>query len=137
MMKAIIRIRGKPGMNADEEERLMRSQLRRKYACIVVNADNKYELFLKKIRNSVAYGDIDDETLLQLIEKRAKPMVKTKKIDAKKIMEEFKKNIKSKDIKPFFSLHPPRGGIKSKIHYPKGILGDNGKEINSLVRRML
>jgi len=41
------------------------------------------------------------------------------------------------ELKPFFRLHPPRGGLKnSKEPFPKGVLGYN-KEINELVERML
>ena len=47
-----------------------------------------------------------------------------------------KKNTKGK-LKPFFRLHPPRKGIKSKKHYPKGVLGNHGKKINELLERML
>ncbi|KKL95423.1 hypothetical protein LCGC14_1854700, partial [marine sediment metagenome] len=41
------------------------------------------------------------------------------------------------NLKPFFRLHPPRKGIKSKLHFPKGVLGDNKEKINDLVLRML
>ena len=40
-------------------------------------------------------------------------------------------------IKPFFRLHPPRGGIRSKVHYPEGVLGNHKEKINELVERML
>ena len=94
---------------------------------------------LQKIRNFVAYGDITDETLLELIQKRAKSSSK-KKIDAKSVVEQLKKkDLSELDIKPFFRLHPPRGGIDSKLHFPLkgGVLGDNKDKINDLVRRML
>ena len=62
------------------------------------------------------------------------------KIDAKKTAEELeKKNLNELGLKPFFSLHPPRGGIESKKHFGvgKGVLGDNKKAINKLLERML
>jgi hypothetical protein len=40
-------------------------------------------------------------------------------------------------LKGFFRLHPPRKGIKSKLQYPKGVLGDNKESINKLIERML
>ena len=40
-------------------------------------------------------------------------------------------------LKPFFGLHPARGGIDSKYHYPKGVLGDHGENINKLIMKML
>jgi glycosyltransferase involved in cell wall biosynthesis len=43
------------------------------------------------------------------------------------------------NLKPFFSLHPPRKGINSKKHFgvKKGVLGDNKEQINDLIKRML
>ena len=46
------------------------------------------------------------------------------------------KTLDGSGIKPFFRLHPPRGGINTKYHFPKGVLGEN-KEINKLILRML
>jgi hypothetical protein len=40
-------------------------------------------------------------------------------------------------LKGFFRLHPPRKGIDSKLQYPKGVLGNNKKDINKLIERML
>jgi len=94
---------------------------------------------LQAVRNFVAYGNIDDSTLTLLIEKRASSTDK-KKIDAKSVVEQLKKkSLSDLNIKPFFRLHPPRGGIDSKLHFPlkKGVLGDNKDKINDLVRRML
>jgi len=58
-------------------------------------------------------------------------------MDEKKVIEEINDGKKSKIIKPYFRLHPPRKGIKSKLHYPKGVLGNHGEEINKLLERML
>ena len=40
-----------------------------------------------------------------------------------------KKGLEELGLKPFFRLHPPRGGIESKKHFGvgKGVLGDNKK----------
>ena len=93
------------------------------------------------MRNHVAYGDIDKETLSFLLQKRALPKNSSKKINVEKLLDEIeKKDISSLDIKPFFRLHPPRGGIDSKKHFGtsrKAVLGDNKEKINPLVRRML
>ena len=75
---------------------------------------------LKKVKDFVAYGEITEATYKELKDKRG---VKDP-------------NNKGK-LKPFFRLHPPRKGIKSKVHFPKGILGNNGDKINDLVERML
>jgi large subunit ribosomal protein L30 len=94
---------------------------------------------LTHVRNFIAYGPVDQATLTELIAKRGQ-VVKGKKIDPAKVAAEVeKKSLEELGLKPFFRLHPPRGGIKSKLHYPLkgGVLGDNKKDINTLVRRML
>ena len=138
-MIAIIRIKGLVEVPENIQERLIRINLRRKYNLILMNETENNLRILNKIRNYVAYGKISKEVLIELIEKRAVSF-KNKKIDASKIAEEIeKKNIEDLGIRPFFSLHPPRGGINTKSHFPikKGVLGDNKEKINELIRRML
>lgn len=139
-MIIVIRISGMVGISHDVKETLYRLRLRRKYSAVLIKPSPETLKLIKKVRNFVAYGDIDNETLKELIEKRAQPVDKGKKIDAKKIILELeKKSLQSLGLKPFFRLHPPRKGIESKKHFGvgKGILGDNKKKINELVRRML
>jgi len=116
---AVIRISGIVGVPEDIENTLYRLRLRRKYVCVVIDADDKsLQGLLDKVKFYVAYGEISKETHDKLIKARGK-----KDIDGK--------------LKPFFRLHPPRGGIKSKIQYPKGVLGNNKEDINKLIERML
>ncbi len=117
-MIAVIRIRGQVGLNKEVKETLFRLRIRRKYACVVFEKPNQAQLgAIKKMRNFISYGEISEETYKKLVEARGK---------------------KDKDgkLKPFFRLHPPRKGAKTKFHYPKGILGEN-KEIDKLIERML
>ena len=103
-------------LNRDIAETFNRLNLRKKYSCVVFKEPSKVELgMIKKLRNFIAYGEIDEETYKKLVEARAK------------------KNCK------IFRLHPPRKGIDSKKHFGvnKGVLGNNGKEINKLIERML
>lgn len=95
---------------------------------------------LKILRNYIAYGEIDKETLHELIKKRSQPLKKGQKINAESVISELeKKDISNLSIKPFFRLHPPRGGIDAKKHFGvrKGVLGNNKENINNLIRRML
>jgi len=118
-MIAVIRIKGMVKINKKIEETLFRLRLRRKYACVVLKETKENLGMVKKVKDFVAYGEIDDATYKKLVEKRGK------KIDGK--------------LKPFFRLHPPRRGIESKKHFGvgKGVLGNHGKEINKLIMRML
>lgn len=140
-MIAIIRISGMVDVNKPVAEALHRLRLRRKYACVVLEPTPALMKQLIKLRNHVAYGNIDEKTLSELIDKRGQPIDKEEKLDASKIAKEFgKKSASDLGLKPFFRLHPPRGGIDSKIHFgvtPKAVLGDNKEKINDLIRRML
>lgn len=142
-MIAVIRISGLVEIPKDVKETLNRLRLRRKYKCIIVGRKPEMLGMIAKVRNFVAYGGINRETLIELIKKRGKALGNKKiKIEAEKIADELlnakiEKEISEFGLKPFFSLHPPRGGINSKMHFPKGVLGNNGEKINELIRRML
>jgi len=116
---AVIRISGMVKVPKEIENALYRLKLRRKYSCVIIDTNNKSLAgLLKQVRFYVAYGKISNETQDKLIKMRGK---------------------KDKDgkLKTFFRLHPPRKGINSKLQYPKGVLGDNKKDINRLIKRML
>jgi len=138
-MILVIRISGLVEVPREVNETLFRMRLRRKYSAVLLRESAENLKLLKNVRNFVAYGDINDETLALLLEKRGHSLEK-KKIDGKTIAAQLKnKDLEDLKIKPFFRLHPPIGGIDSKIHFPlkKGVLGDNKEKINLLVRRML
>ncbi len=139
-MMLVIRISGLVEMPSNAQETLFRMRLRRKYSAVLLKDTLENKKLLQKVRNFVAYGPINKETLIQLTEKRAQ-VIGNKKIDTAKVAEQLEKGKSPEDlaIKPFFRLHPPRGGIDSKTHFPirKGVLGDNKEKINKLVSRML
>ena len=119
-MIVVVRIKGDVGLDKDVRETLNRLRLRRKYVCVVLEKPTKEQLgMIKRLKDFVAFGEINDETYKELKEKRGK------EVDGK--------------LKPFFRLHPPRGGIDSKKHFgvKKGVLGDNKEAINDLIKRML
>jgi len=138
-MIAVIRIHGRVKLKRHIVETLNRLRIRKKYACIVLNPTTEQLGMIKKLRDFVAFGEIKKEIFEKLIEKRGKLIDKSKKINAKKISEELEKgkSYEEVNLKPFFGLHPPRKGIKSKLHFPKGVLGDNKEKINELIKRML
>ena len=125
-------------MNRDMEETLYRLRLRRKYSCVILHETKEINGMLTKIRNCVSYGKIDENTLKELINKRGQLENKKEKINAEKIIKYLHENktLDKSGIKPFFRLHPARGGIDTKSHCPRGVLGEN-KEINKLILRML
>ena len=119
-MIAVIRIKGQVGIKRPVKETLDRLRLRKKYICVVFEEPSKEVLgMVKKMKDFVAFGEISEETYKELVEKRGQKDGEGK-------------------LKPFFRLHPPRGGIESKKHFGvgKGVLGNN-KKMDELVRRML
>jgi ribosomal protein L30/L7E len=111
---AVIRITGDVNLTGKIRETFNRLRLRRKYGCIVLNPTKEQEGMIDKVQDFVAFGEINDDTLKKLKEKRGNP------------------------ANPgFFRLHPARGGIKTKFHFPRGVLGNHGDKINNLIERML
>ncbi|VVB78779.1 50S ribosomal protein L30 [uncultured archaeon] len=137
---AVIRIAGQVKVKTEIKNTLDRLRLRRKYVCVLINSSNESVYgMLNKVRFSVAFGDIGKETLIKLLNARAHSVEK-KKINAEEVADGLMngKSLEDFGIKPFFRLHPPRKGIKSKIHYNVGgVLGDNKADINKLIERML
>ena len=142
-LTAVVRISGMIKIKSDVASTLDRMKLRRKYACILIDA-NKKELkgMLDKVKYFIAYGPIDKKILVKLIKEKGKSIKGDKKelkIDLEKVASDLiaGKKLEDSGLKPFFRLHPPRKGIKSKLQYPKGVLGNNGDKINELIERML
>ena len=139
-MILVIRISGQVEISHAPKETLHRLRLRRKYSAVLLQPTPENLKLLKRIRNHITYGPINQETILELIKKRAQPLKKETKIDAEEILSKLdKKTLKELGVKPFFRLHPPRGGIDAKKHFgttKKAVLGEN-KKIDELVRRML
>jgi large subunit ribosomal protein L30 len=141
-MIVVIRIKGQVGIKRKIVETLNRLRLRRKYACVIIINPTKIQLgMIKKVKDFVAFGTINEKTLENLIEKRGRLINKEGKLESKKIIEELKKGKKLEELnlKPFFRLSPPKGGIESKKHFGvgKGVLGNNKENINKLIERML
>lgn len=127
-MIAIIRITGDVKIRQDVRETFKRMGLTRKYSCIVLENPKPEEIgMLDKVRDLVAYGELDKETFKKLVEARGYKG----KTQSKAKGEKPKKQV--------FRLHPPRGGIDSKLYFgqKKGVLGNHKDQINKLVERML
>ena len=116
-MIAIIRIRGQVALDKRSKETLDRLRLKKKYACVAIEPTKEQMGMIGSVRNFVSFGQISDETYKKLVEARGKKDTEG-------------------NLKPFFAMHPPRGGANTKLHYPKGILGEN-KDMDKLVEKML
>ena len=144
-MIAAIRIKGLVDIPRDSKRTMDLLGIRKKYSCILLQETPEIKGMLKKVGGYIAYGEANKETIKNLIMKRGRMQgdkpIKADEEKIEKITEDLlsnKINLKNLKIKPFFRLHPPRGGFKksTRLMYPKGILGKNDK-INEIIMRML
>jgi large subunit ribosomal protein L30 len=139
---AVIRIRGRLNVRKEIKDTLSMLRLHKKMHCILLKENDSMKGMLNKVKDYVTWGEIDDETLRLLIEKRARKPG-NKRLSKGEVEEVFKKVKETgklpRDIKPVFRLTPPSKGFKKSIKqpYPKGELGYRGKEINKLLKRMI
>ncbi len=139
-MLALIRITGMTRMDTKVEETLQRLRLRKKYTLVFVKEVPEMLGMVAKVRNFVAYGKVDEKMIAEIIKVRGKVLGDTKaKIkDSEKAAADLLagKTLEELKIKPFFGLHPARGGIDTRHHQPKGVLGEH-KDISKLIMKML
>lgn len=123
---AIVRVRGDVNIQKPIKDTLKMLRLYRKNYCSIYDATPNILGMVNKIKDYVTWGEIDQETLKLLKEKRGE---KTKNKEGKEL------------VKPFFRLSPPkkgfgRKGIKMPFHL-SGALGNRKEKINDLIKRMI
>ena len=136
---AIIRIRGITGIEKSIKDTLNMLCLYHNNYCVVVS-DSLIGM-IKKAKDYVTWGEIDDETYKLLVEKRGEEF-KGRETDRKKKIN-YKKFIivNNKKYKKYFRLSPPRGGFERKgikVPFRKGgALGYRKEKINDLIKKMV
>jgi large subunit ribosomal protein L30 len=150
---AAIRIRGWAKTRKETNDTLDMLKLKRNNNCVLLPETPQYKGMLKKVKDYVTFGEIDKETLVELLKKRGriegnKKLTEDvlKEITKFNSFDEFadaliKEKVKLKDfkkLKQVFRLSPPRKGFRSKrFPYPRGDLGYRGKDINEFLKRMI
>lgn len=140
-MYAVVRVRGSVNTSPELKSTIKMLRVERINHCTLVPKNETYDGMLRKARDYITWGPINQETLEKLVAKRGrlpgdrKVEEKKAKEIAKKIME---KGLKEAGIKPVFRLTPPSHGYWSvRSHFPRGDLGDRGEKINELLKRMI
>ncbi|MBD3228852.1 MAG: 50S ribosomal protein L30 [Candidatus Lokiarchaeota archaeon] len=151
----LVRIRGKVKVRKKIEDTLNMLKLNRNNHAVLIRANESYLGMLQKVKDYITWGEIDKDTLTQLL--RKKGMLEGRKkltdeylkknTDFQSIEElssaifENKANIEDiYKVKPVFRLHPPKKGFRAKIkkgYSQGGALGNRKEEINDLIKRML
>jgi large subunit ribosomal protein L30 len=116
---AAIRLRGKFNVRKDIEDTLILLGLKRKNTCVILEPTKQNLGMLKKAKDYITYGEIKEEVLKKLLEK--------------------KKPSKQTDKKIIFRLPNPKKGFKSikKGFKQGGDLGYRGEKINELIERII
>jgi len=119
---AIVRIRGIPNVRTTIRDAMEILGLKKKHTCVILEDSESLRGQIKKIDNYVTWGEISEDTLKLLLEKR-------------------KSTSKQNEYKTVFFLAPPkkgfeRGGIK-KPFTVGGALGYRADKINDLITRMV
>ena len=119
---AVILVRGIVGTNPDIRSTLNSLNLMKKHACTVVENNPSMLGMLKRVQDFATFGEISDDVLKELQEKRGR------------------KDSEGKLLNTFF-LAPPKGGFErkgiKKAYSVGGALGYRGDKINDLIKRML
>lgn len=139
-MFAVVRVRGSVNVNDKVKDTLKMLNLKSQNHCVVIPEIKEYLGMLRKAKDRITWGEINEKTLSKLLEKRGKiSQEKLKEMNMKNFDELADALIKNKlKLKLIFRLNPPLHGFKStRLPYPKGDLGYRKDKINELLERMI
>ncbi len=152
MTYAVVKMRSIAKTKPDIRRTLELLNLDRTNHCVLIDDNVHYNGMLQKVKDYVAWGTIDGETLSVLLEKRGmlegnkrltsayvKDQTAFNDIESlAKAVADGKATLRDvPKLKRVLRLHPPRKGHKGlKKPFPEGVLGFHGKDINELLLTM-
>lgn len=140
-MIAVIRIRGSINTSQKIKDAFNSLRLYNKNYCVVVKSNPVNKGMIKKVKDYITWGEIDNETYKLLIEKRGAEFKGREKDSKGKIKYNKFIIVDGKKYKPFFRLNPPRKGYGRKgikiVFKAGGALGNRKEKINDLIKRMV
>lgn len=150
---AVIRIRGTINIRREVKDTLKFLHLSRPNHATLIPSTKPYLGMLQLVKDCVTWGEISEETLRYLIEKRGESFG-GKKITEMTLKEgnfeslgQLTEDLHSTKVslskvgflKPVFRLHPPSGGFKKQLKrsfVDGGESGYRGEKINNLIKKM-
>lgn len=149
-----VRIRGLSDFSQEVKDTLSMLRLTRNCHATLLDDRPDYTGMLRKSKDCLTWGEISQENILYLIEKRGRLVGDKRLTDqyAKELGYEslndlaesiFKVDVEFNslpEVKPVFRLHPPKKGFKGKIkrsYASGGEAGYRGEAINDLLKRMV
>ncbi len=154
MVYAAVRLRGKVNVKPKIKDTLNLLNLTKTNHCVIIPEEKNYKGMLQIVKDYITWGEINQETLEQLISNRGrlkgdKPLTdeyikkETSFTDIKKLskalMDGKTKYKEIPEVKPLFRLNPPEKGLRSikRSFNKKGSIGYRGNDINDLIKRMV
>jgi len=152
-MFAVVQVRGVAKTSREIKDTLKMLRLHHVNHCVLIPDTPAYLGMIRKVKDFVAYGEVDAEMLATLLRTRGR-IVGNDKLTDEFIREntrfadidEYAKALSNgeadfkeiPEIKPVMRLHPPRKGYKTtkRTFQQGGALGYYGSEINSLLYKM-
>jgi large subunit ribosomal protein L30 len=152
-MYAVVRLRGQVNVRYTIEDTMKMLRLHKVNHCVFVPENPHFKGMVQKVKDYVAFGEIDANTLAEILENRGRLEGDTRLTEeyirentAYDSIQAFAEAVVEgeatlKDVpklKPVFRLHPPRkghAGIKRTVQQG-GELGDHGDGINALLHKM-
>lgn len=152
-MYAVVRMRGSVNVRRNISDTMKMLRLHKINHCVILSDNPHNKGMIQKVKDYVAYGTIDNETLVTMLQNRGR-LIGGEKLSDEYIREhtEFD-SIKSfadgviegnttlkavPNLKPVIRLHPPRkghSGIKRTVQQG-GVLGNHGDKISTLLNKM-
>lgn len=146
-----LRVRGRTGIKGDIADTLDMLRLTRINHAVILPENPSYLGMLRKGKDYITWGEIDQETLTQVIEKRGRfpgrerftpEALSGDYSSAEELAEAILKEettLEEVGMKPVFRLHPPRKGYNHirKSFREGGTLGYRGEEISQLIQKMI
>lgn len=152
-MYAVIRLRSGIHTRPEIKDTLKMIRLNRINHCVVLAETPHNKGMIQKVKDYVAWGIIDVDSLTLILQKRGEleggaPLTDkcVKDVAKYKSITEFAKAVCDGDallkdipkLTPVFRLHPPRKGHRGikKTFQQGGALGFYGEKINTLIKQM-
>ena len=152
-MYAIVQVRGVVKTRREIKDTLAMLRLHHINHCVVVPDTPEYLGMIRKVKDFVAYGEVDAESLATVLSTRGR-LVGNRPLTDEYVkansgfasIDEFARALAQGEaslrdlpgLKPVMRLHPPRKGYRTlkRTFQQGGALGYYGKEINTLLYKM-
>ena len=152
-MYAVVQVRGVVNTRRDIKDTLKMLRLHHINHCVLVTDTPENLGMIRKVKDYVAYGEVDAATIETLLRTRGRVIGDSALTDeyvksnsAFGSIADFAKALASGEsrlrdipgLKPVLRLHPPRKGYKTtkRTFNQGGALGYYGQEINTLLYKM-